>query len=232
MKAKIKEFRILIISVVIALVIVIANMIVSSQVWNKNLNNQSMAIQKLNGDIEKQRVSSLNAADSAKSRVTGLDTKRVKTDDGIIESKVLKKYFTWKSGADYEALKKDFDENFARKLAESGRTWWDFDENFANNDGNFGTIILPDLKSEQDEDGNETNAIDNGEFGVLNMTYVDKQSHVTSIEDDVYSYFTEVTVQSTIKGADKEASTGHIVVTYSIDKAGNISHLNGFTIAD
>ena len=188
MKAKIKEFRILIISVVIALVIVIANMIVSSQVWNKNLNNQSMAIQKLNGDIEKQRVSSLNAADSAKSRVTGLDTKRVKTDDGIIESKVLKKYFTWKSGADYEALKKDFDENFA------------------NNDGNFGTIILPDLKSEQDEDGNETNAIDNGEFGVLNMTYVDKQSHVTSIEDDVYSYFTEVTVQSTIKGADKEAS--------------------------
>lgn len=214
MKAKIKEFRILIISVVIALVIVIANMIVSSQVWNKNLNNQSMAIQKLNGDIEKQRVSSLNAADSAKSRVTGLDTKRVKTDDGIIESKVLKKYFTWKSGADYEALKKDFDENFA------------------NNDGNFGTIILPDLKSEQDKDGNETNAIDNGEFGVLNMTYVDKQSHVTSIEDDVYSYFTEVTVQSTIKGADKEASTGHIVVTYSIDKAGNISHLNGFTIAD
>ena len=204
----------MIISVVIALVIVIANMIVSSQVWNKNLNNQSMAIQKLNGDIEKQRVSSLNAADSAKSRVTGLDTKRVKTDDGIIESKVLKKYFTWKSGADYEALKKDFDENFA------------------NNDGNFGTIILPDLKSEQDEDGNETNAIDNGEFGVLNMTYVDKQSHVTSIEDDVYSYFTEVTVQSTIKGADKEASTGHIVVTYSIDKAGNISHLNGFTIAD
>ena len=109
MKAKIKEFRILIISVVIALVIVIANMIVSSQVWNKNLNNQSMAIQKLNGDIEKQRVSFLNAADSAKSRVTGLDTKRVKTDDGIIESKVLKKYFTWKSGADYEALKKDFD---------------------------------------------------------------------------------------------------------------------------
>lgn len=214
MKAKIKEFRILIISVVIALVIVIANMIVSSQVWNKNLNNQSMAIQKLNGDIEKQRVSSLNAADSAKSRVTGLDTKRVKTDDGIIESKVLKKYFTWKSGADYEVLKKDFDENFA------------------NDDGNFGTIILPDLKSEQDEDGNETNAIDNGEFGVLNMTYVDKQSHVTSIEDDVYSYFTEVTVQSTIKGADKEASTGHIVVTYSIDKAGNISHLNGFTIAD
>lgn len=214
MKAKIKEFRILIISVVIALVIVIANMIVSSQVWNKNLNNQSMAIQKLNGDIEKQRVSSLNAADSAKSRVTGLDTKRVKTDDGIIESKVLKKYFTWKSGADYEVLKKDFDENFA------------------NNDGNFGTIILSDLKSEQDEDGNETNAIDNGEFGVLNMTYVDKQSHVTSIEDDVYSYFTEVTVQSTIKGADKEASTGHIVVTYSIDKAGNISHLNGFTIAD
>ena len=214
MKAKIKEFRILIISVVIALVIVIANMIVSSQVWNKNLNNQSMAIQKLNGDIEKQRVSSLNAADSAKSRVTGLDTKRVKIDDGIIESKVLKKYFTWKSGADYEVLKKDFDENFA------------------NNDGNFGTIILPDLKSEQDEDGNETNAIDNGEFGVLNMTYVDKQSHVTSIEDDVYSYFTEVTVQSTIKGADKEASTGHIVVTYSIDKAGNISHLNGFTIAD
>lgn len=214
MKAKIKEFRILIISVVIAFVIVIANMIVSSQVWNKNLNNQSMAIQKLNGDIEKQRVSSLNAADSAKSRVTGLDTKRVKTDDGIIESKVLKKYFTWKSGADYEALKKDFDDNFA------------------NDDGNFGTIILPDLKSEQDEDGNETNAIDNGEFGVLNMTYVDKQSHVTSIEDDVYSYFTEVTVQSTIKGADKEASTGHIVVTYSIDKAGNISHLNGFTIAD
>lgn len=214
MKAKIKEFRILIISVVIALVIVIANMIVSSQVWNKNLNNQSMAIQKLNGDIEKQRVSFLNAADSAKSRVTGLDTKRVKTDDGIIESKVLKKYFTWKSGADYEALKKDFDENFA------------------NNDGNFGTIILPDLKSEQDEDGNETNAIDNGEFGVLNMTYVDKQSHVISIEDDVYSYFTEVTVQSTIKGADKEASTGHIVVIYSIDKAGNISHLNGFTIAD
>lgn len=214
MKAKIKEFRILIISVVIAFVIVIANMIVSSQVWNKTLNNQSMAIQKLNGDIEKQRVSSLNAADSAKSRVTGLDTKRVKTDDGIIESKVLKKYFTWKSGADYEALKKDFDENFA------------------NDDGNFGTIILPDLKSEQDEDGNETNAIDNGEFGVLNMTYVDKQSHVTSIEDDVYSYFTEVTVQSTIKGADKEASTGHIVVTYSIDKAGNISHLNGFTIAD
>lgn len=214
MKAKIKEFRILIISVVIAFVIVIANMIVSSQVWNKNLNNQSMAIQQLNGDIEKQRVSSLNAADSAKSRVTGLDTKRVKTDDGIIESKVLKKYFTWKSGADYEALKKDFDENFA------------------NDDGNFGTIILSDLKSEQDEDGNETNAIDNGEFGVLNMTYVDKQSHVTSIEDDVYSYFTEVTVQSTIKGADKEASTGHIVVTYSIDKAGNISHLNGFTIAD
>ena len=214
MKAKIKEFRILIISVVIAFVIVIANMIVSSQVWNKNLNNQSMAIQKFNGDIEKQRVSSLNAADSAKSRVTGLDTKRVKTDDGIIESKVLKKYFTWKSGADYEALKKGFDENFA------------------NDDGNFGTIILPDLKSEQDEDGNETNAIDNGEFGVLNMTYVDKQSHVTSIEDDVYSYFTEVTVQSTIKGADKEASTGHIVVTYSIDKAGNISHLNGFTIAD
>lgn len=214
MKAKIKEFRILIISVAIALVIVIANLIVSSQVWNKNLNNQSTAIQKLNGDIEKQRVSSLNDANSAKSRITGLDTKRVKTDDGIIESKVLKKYFTWKSGADYEALKKDFDENFA------------------NNDGNFGTVILPDLKPEQDSDGNATNAIDNGEFGVLNMTYVSSKSHVTAIEDDVYSYFTEVTVQSTIKGDDAEASTGHIIVTYSIDKEGSISHLNGFTVAD
>lgn len=214
MKAKIKEFRILIISVAIALVIVIANLIVSSQVWNRNLNNQSMAIQKLNGDIEKQRVSSLNDANSAKSRITGLDTKRVKTDDGIIESKVLKKYFTWKSGADYEALKKDFDESFA------------------NNDGNFGTVILPDLKPEQNTDGNETNAIDNGEFGVLNMTYVSSKSHVIAIEDDVYSYFTEVTVQSTIKGEDAEASTGHIIVTYSIDKEGNISHLNGFTVAD
>lgn len=214
MKAKIKEFRILIISVVVALVIVIANVIVSSQVWNKNLNNQNTAIQKLNGDIEKQRVSSLNDVNSTKSRVTGLDTKRVKTDDGIIESKVLKKYFTWKSGADYEALKNDFDETFS------------------NDDGNFGTVILPDLKSEQDTEGNVTNAIDNGEFGVLNMTYDSMQSHVTSIEDDVYSYFTEVTVKSTIKGTDAEASTGHIIVTYSIDKEGNISHLNGFTIAD
>ena len=84
MKAKIKEFRILIISVVIAFVIVIANMIVSSQVWNKNLNNQSMAIQKLNGDIEKQRVSSLNAADSAKSRVTDVPLKDLNTKDNLL----------------------------------------------------------------------------------------------------------------------------------------------------
>ena len=59
-------------------------MIVSSQVWNKNLNNQSMAIQKLNGDIEKQRVSSLNAADSAKSRVTDVPLKDLNTKDNLL----------------------------------------------------------------------------------------------------------------------------------------------------
>ena len=211
MKAKIKEFRILIISVIVALVIVIVNMIVSSQVYDKRLNNQNTTIQKLNGDIEKQRVESLNNSNSTKSRITGLDTKRVKTDDGIIESKVLKKYFTWSSGADYAALKEDFNKNFE------------------NNDGNFGTVILPDLADEQDSDGSTTNAIDSGEFGVLNMTYEDMQSHVTSIQNDVYTYFTEVTVSSTVKNGT--ASTGRVIVTYSIDKDGNITHLNGFTVA-
>ena len=211
MANRIKEFRVLIVCTVIAIVIFIANSIVSNVVYTKNLTVQEENIQQLMNKYEMNRVSKQQAVDDTKAKVTGIDNKRVKTDDGILDA-FLKDCFTWSSADEYNAIRK--------KLADS---------NVLADNGTFLNVLFPELVEKQDIDGNATNDIDNSIYGQLNLKYDSMKSHVTDIKDGVYSYFTEVTVTSAVKGGT--SSTGDLIVTYSVDKDGNLSNVDAYTVA-
>ena len=211
MKEKVKGFKILIVCIIVSLVILIGNSIVTKTVYNKRLAVKSNENQNLTSQIEKNRVLKSQSLDNTKAQITGIDMNRVRTDDGVAEA-FLKKIFTWSSAEEYNNIRDD--------LANS---------TFVQNE-NFLSTLFPELKIEQDVEGNDTNIIDDNIYGQLNMKYDSMTSHVTEINGTTYSYFTEVIVTSEV--SDGTSRIGNIVVTYSVDKDGNILNLNAYIVAE
>lgn len=211
--AKLKEFRVLLVCIVIVVVIFISNAIVSNVVYSKNLAKADDQMQQLTGEVEKLRVTKQQAVSSTKAKVTGLDTKRVKTDDGIMEA-FLKKCFTWSSAEEYRQIRSDLQNS-----------------SDLNASGTFVDVLFPELLDEVTVDGDgNTNVIDDSIYGKLNMKYDSLKSHVVAIDGTDYSYFTEVTVTSAIDGGI--SSTGSVILTYTVDKDGNLSELDAYTVAN
>ena len=211
MKEKVKGFKILIVCIIVSLVILIGNSIVTKTVYNKRLAVKSNENQNLTSQIEKNRVLKSQSLDNTKAQITGIDMNRVRTDDGVAEA-FLKKIFTWSSAEEYNNIRDD--------LANS---------TFVQNE-NFLSTLFPELKIEQDVEGNDTNIIDDNIYGQLNMKYDSMTSHVTEINGTTYSYFTEVIVTSEV--SDGTSRIGNIVVTYSVDKDDNILNLNAYIVAE
>lgn len=211
MKEKVKGFKILIVCIIVSLVILIGNSIVTKTVYNKRLVVKSNENQNLTSQIEKNRVLKSQSLDNTKAQITGIDMNRVRTDDGVAEA-FLKKIFTWSSAEEYNNIRDDL-----------------VNSTFVQNE-NFLSTLFPELKIEQDVEGNDTNIIDDNIYGQLNMKYDSMTSHVTEINGTTYSYFTEVIVTSEV--SDGTSRIGNIVVTYSVDKDGNILNLNAYIVAE
>lgn len=205
-----KQCKLLFVCCAIAVVIFIGNAIVNNTVYKQNLAEQSNQIQELTSKMEKNRVFINQTLNDAKSHVTGLDMDRVRTDDGIAEV-FFKKIFTWSSAEDYTTIRNEL---MSREDVNS----------------NFLTTVFPELKEEQDENGESANVIDDSDYGQLNMSYDSMISHVIGIDETTYSYFTEVTVLSEVE--DGTSRIGNIVITYSVDKDGNVFDLNAYTVAE
>lgn len=211
MKEKVKGFKILIVCIIVSLVILIGNSIVTKTVYNKRLAVKSNENQNLTSQIEKNRVLKSQSLDNTKAQITGIDMNRVRTDDGVAEA-FLKKIFTWSSAEEYNNIRDDL-----------------VNSTFVQNE-NFLSTLFPELKIEQDVEDNDTNIIDDNIYGQLNMKYDSMTSHVTEINGTTYSYFTEVIVTSEV--SDGTSRIGNIVVTYSVDKDGNILNLNAYIVAE
>lgn len=205
-----KGFKFLLVGIGTAVVIFIGNMTVHNMVYEKQLAKRLHDLQTLTSQLETNDVVVNQTLNDTKARIIGLDMNRVRTDDGLVEA-FFKKIFTWSSGETYNVIRKELLER---------------------NDvhSNFLTSIFPELKEEQTVDGTITNAIDGSVYGTLNMEFDTMNSYVIGIDDDVYSYFTEVSVISRVD--DGTFRNGSIVVLYRVDKDGNITNLNGYVVSE
>lgn len=209
---KMKDFKVLIICVIVAVCVLLGNMIVNNVVYSRNLSEKSNQIQSLTAQIEKNRVLANQSLNDTKAKVSGLDMNRVRTDDGIAET-FFTKIFTWSSAAEYNVIRDNL-----------------LQSDMLDTNNSLLTTVFPELKKEQDVDGGSSNIIDDSIYGQLNMTYDSMTSHVIGIDDTTYFYFTEVTVLSQVD--DGISNAGEIVVTYSVNKDGQISDLNAYTVAE
>lgn len=209
---KMKDVKVLIICIVVTVCILSGNMIVNNVVYSRNLSEKSSQVQELTAQIEKNRVLANQSLNDTKAKVSGLDTNRVRTDDGIVDA-FFKKIFTWSSADEYNAVR---DELLQSDMLAA--------------DNSLLTILFPELQEGQDASGDSSNIIDDGVYGQLNMTYDSMTSHVIGIDGTTYSYFTEITVLSQVAGGT--ANSGEIVVTYSVDKDGQILDLSAYTVAE
>ena len=209
---KMKDFKVLIICVIVTVCVLLGNMIVNNVVYSRNLSEKSNQIQSLTAQIEKNRVLANQSLNDTKAKVSGLDMNRVRTDDGIVDA-FFKKIFTWSSADEYNAVRDEL-----------------LQSDMLDTNNSLLTTVFPELKKEQDVDGGSSNIIDDSIYGQLNMTYDSMTSHVIGIDDTTYFYFTEVTVLSQVD--DGISNAGEIVVTYSVNKDGQSSDLNAYTVAE
>lgn len=161
-------------------------------------------------DISNQRDTNLNSQDSEKQavldKVTGLDLNRQKQDDEKA-AEVFKSIFTWNSYKTYNDVK-------AKMLNE-----------YEMNEGVVKRLMpeVPEIVSEGNKKINEIDA------NKLSMNYVNLQSYVVKISGTDYSYITEVTVESSDRTGNK--ASGKVLMSYDVAMNGQISNMNGFTLA-
>lgn len=168
---------------------------------------------------QQKKANTTNESRSAEYKdVTGVDVSRVASDDRKVED-FLKYILTWKNYSEYQqkrdAVIKDY------HVAE---------------DSHFLTTFFPEIKVIKDKAGNEYNALDDG-MEELNLSFGSMYSKVVNIQDDVYSYATvvQVTTDASYRrtdGTDQSiAGTGYCIVTYDTTADGNITNLDGYTVA-
>lgn len=198
------------------LCVVLLGGLACSGVYVGGLLNQKA---KLESQLAEQQTQTTQAKASASStnqkmisEVTGLDTARVASDNKVADD-FFRTIFAWKGGEQYEEAR--------QYCIEKG----------ISEDSPFLTEFFAPINLHEDYD-----PLDKG--GSPLSMYFGKTDYrkVTSIKDDVYSYFAVVTVTSdatykTQNGEEKKVEgSGRVVLTYDMDKDGNIKNLDGYTI--
>lgn len=133
----------------------------------------------------------------------GLDKSRVIKDTKVIEN-LLELSTTWSSGSEYSKARNSIIENY------------DIPE-----DSNFLTVIMPQLDTVYDSDGNKTNIID---MKGINMTYKGSDPLVLSMDGTVYYYGT--TVEVSVDDSYGGSNDYDLLFTYSVDAKGNLGDID------
>lgn len=143
-------------------------------------------------------------ATKLKMEVTGLNAKRVATDDEIAEA-FLQKVLTWDNGTAYDQMRAELFEKYG------------LDEN-----SSFTQVFLPvNVKT---PDG-KYNYIDTHK---RNSKYESMVSHVSKINTDCYSYFTDVTWSSSDLNGNEATAT--CIFLYDVTVDGDIKNLEAYTV--
>lgn len=162
-------------------------------------------------DISNQRDTNLSSQKSEKQavldKVTGLDLNRQKQDDEKAAG-IFKSIFTWDSYKTYNDVK-------AKMINE-----YQMNESVVKR-------LMPEVFEITSESDKKINEIDANK---LNMNYVKLQSYVVKISGTDYSYITEVTVESSDRAGNK--ASGKVLMTYDVAMNGQVSNINGFTLAN
>lgn len=162
-------------------------------------------------DISNQRDTNLSSQESEKQdildKVTGLDLNRQKQDDEKAAA-VFQSIFTWNSYKTYNDVKEKMINEYQMNESVVKR-------------------LMPEVSEIVSEGDNKINEIDANK---LSMNYSHLQSYVVKISGTDYSYITEVTVESSDKAGNK--AKGKVLMTYDVAMNGQISNINGFTLAN
>lgn len=200
----VKKVKIGLVLLGVAIFVFIVNCVVSTAYYDSQLANYKSEKQNLTSQLEQAKIAAQKVTSGSQEAVSGLDTKRVSADDKIF-SEFLTSCLTWKSVDEYQAM-------HSKLLSEYK----------AGEFSTFMTVMFPDVMNMSDNSLDESIS----KF-VTNNTVTSKDivSHVKSIDDDVYSYFTEVTLVVSNKNECK------VIITYSVDGDGTLSNL-GASVVD
>lgn len=203
----------IVLGIIMFLVLIITSNIVGAQ--NKKIKSAEQKIAQLQNSQKVNEVNEKEKATEIKQNVSGLNTSRVKTDDGII-TEFLNECLNWHSYAEYQEAYNKISQKYEKQVSSS-----------------FLSIFFPVIKENQDG----TNPIDTKG---LNLKFDKLTSHVIDISsvDDAYTYFTEVKVTSDVKYNDSENEThtvsgvGTVVLTYTINGDGVLSNISAYTVVE
>lgn len=144
--------------------------------------------------------------------VTGYDSTR-KLNDDVKMRQLFKTAFSWDSGEAYKTARETVMKNYG-----------------IPEDSQFMTGVMAPLTEYEvagykgtEGDGRKHNYIDDN---ALNMSFTDMKSSVTNIDDGTYTYFAVVTTSS--KDEKSASASADVVVTYTMDKDGNIGNLSAY----
>lgn len=199
-----KKVKIGLVLLGVAIFIFIGNAVVSSAYYDSQLATYKSDKQTLTSQLEQAKIVAQKATSGSQEAVSGLDIKRVSADDKIFND-FLTSCLNWKSVDEYVAMRSKLTSDYK-----------------AGEVSTFMTVMFPDVMNMSD------NSLEQGisDF-VTNITLTSKDmvSHVKSIDANVYSYFTEVTL---VASNEKECK---VIITYSIDGDGALSNL-GASVVD
>ena len=199
-----KKVKIGLVLLGVAIFIFIGNAVVSSAYYDSQLATYKSDKQALTSQLEQAKIAAQKATSGSQEAVSGLDIKRVSADDKIFND-FLTSCLNWKSVDEYVAMRSKLTSDYK-----------------AGEVSTFMTVMFPDVMNMSD------NSLEQGisDF-VTNITLTSKDmvSHVKSIDANVYSYFTEVTLAAS---NEKECK---VIITYSIDGGGALSNL-GASVVD
>ena len=164
--------------------------------------------------VEQQQQSGAVIAEEDRIRygVTGVDSKRQRTDD-LLMSDVFGYATTWSSSREYESKRASLLQKY---------DWLDEGSQFLS--GFFPPVSAYGVI--RDTAGNVVvNYLDDGR----NIRFVSLRSNVVSVDGDVYSYVAEITTQSS--GLAGGSATGRILATYAVDGDGRASDIRLYVIS-
>lgn len=183
--------------------------VMANKDFESKLNEEATQIAELQNEIAVRKTAVEQAAANVQHQTTGLDASRKASDDKVAMD-FMRKILTWSDYAGYTAN---------RELC---KTQYGLDE-----ESGFMTTFLPEVLEVTSADGSKYNRIDlNG----LNMRFGTMDTYVTDINaGGTQSYVAFVT--SISRDGNGHEATGRMVFTYSCDPDGNLSEINGYTLA-
>lgn len=194
----------------IAVVIFVLGIFISGS-HKKSLLAMDQEISDLRKQVNTAEETSKGKVQQLTKDTTGADLTRVAKDDQIVES-FLKKTFSWTNLDEYQAQRTSLMEEYG-----------------LSKDSSFLQTFMPDILTVEDAAGNEYMREN---VNIVQTNYDSMSSRVTDISGDVYTYFTEVTLE--VEDVNRPGSNGSAlcVFSYDTDAKGNLSNLSGYTVVD